>query len=1013
VPGGSTTQPGDVTPSATLARTRAADRAEGSEVKLAAGAMVGRYSILHELARGGMGVVYAAYDSELDRRIALKLLRSSNPDPADDKGPRARLLREAQAMARVVHPNVVTVHDVGLYGSDVFVAMELVEGGTFKSWIAAERRGWREVLDVLCRAGAGLMAAHAQGVVHRDFKPENVLVGNDGRVAVADFGLARAADGALEHIVASRPTTGPFSSSTGGHLVSLGDDLTRTGAVLGTPAYMSPEQHRGQSGDPKTDVFSFCVTAYEALHGVRPFEGSTVPSLAANVLRGLVKPPPASSPVPAAVHQALMRGLVVDSRERPTMRELLAELSPEPKYAARRWALPVAGLVIVTAVGGYALGTSGEPPCEIGHERLAGVWDDEHRRTLAGAFAALERPFAAELSTRTEAALDRFTERWLAQARVVCEATHVQRTQSEALLDLRMGCLDRRVDELRIAVWTLEGGDAELLSHALDVVHGIPALSACEDAEQLRRTDLPPELRDTAAAIRTQLAEARALRDGGTPLAALPLAEQATIQARSLGHPLLLAEALIVLADVHQITDRVDEARVELEEAMAAAIEAGDDRLAAAVATAAIYTVGYEHSDVPGAEGWDRQARGWLARLGRPDELEARRLDARSLVYLRAERHEQAMADLREVQALQERGLADDDLARATTLAHIGDALIGLGRYEEAVEHQRRALELFEAVYGPDHPQLLGLLNNLGVSLQDLGRFDEARAAFERSRELATASVGPESRSVALALRNLSLLDLDEGKIERAIDEARRALAICQRGGGTMDHDTSSALSTLATALAASRQFEEATEYFRQTHAAQVELFGADNLNAVFAENNLGTVLAEQGRHDEGLVHLRSALAGKERLLGAEHPGLVSTLGSIGESLLERGEAREALPYFERAERLQRKAAGPEHPGVANALLGRGASHLALGEVEQALPLLEQALQLREAAKLGPRELGRARFEVARAAWRSGDRARAQALAAAAKGELTAAGAPAADELQQVQAWLDDHATRG
>jgi len=973
--------------------------------------MVGRYSILHELARGGMGVVYAAYDPELDRKIALKLLRSSSPDPGDDKGPRARLLREAQAMARVVHPNVVTVHDVGLYGSDVFVAMELVEGGTLKSWRAAERRGWREVLDVLCQAGAGLLAAHAQGVVHRDFKPENVLVGHEGRVAVADFGLARAADGALENLVASRPSTGPISTSTGGHLVSLGDDLTRTGAVLGTPAYMSPEQHRGQSGDPKTDVFSFCVTAYEALHGVRPFEGATVPSLAANVLRGRVKPPPAGSPVPAAVHQALLRGLTVDSRKRPSMRELLAALSPEPRHGMRRWGLPVAGLVITTAVGGYALGTAGDSPCEIGSERLAGVWDDEHRRALAAAFAATERPFAADTSTRTEAALDRWTEHWLEQARSVCEATHVQGTQSEALLDLRMECLDRRMDELRIAVRTLERGDAELVSHALDVVRGIPALSTCEDAEGLRRTDLPPELRSTATAIRTQLAEARTLQDGGTPLAALPLAEQAATQARSLGHPLPLAEALLLLASVHQTTDRMDDARVELEEAMAAAIEAGDDRLATDVATAAIYTVGYKHSDIEGAEGWDRQARGWLARLGRPDALEARRLDARGVVYLQAGHHEQAMADLRQAQALQERALEDDDPARATTLTHIGDALIGLGRYEEAVGYQRRAIELFEAVYGSDHPQLLAPLNNLGVSLQDLGRFDEARTAFERTHELATSSVGPESRSLALALRNLSLLDLEEGKIERAIDEARRSLAIYQRGG-KLDHATASALSTLATALAASRQFEEATEYFRQTHAAQVELFGADNLNTVFAENNLGTVLAEQGRLEEGLVHLRSALAGKERLLGTEHPGLVSTLSSIGESLLQREAAREALPYFERAERLQRKAAGPEHPGVANAFLGRGACHLALGEVELALPLFEQALRMREAADTAPAELGRARFAVAKAAWLAGDRARAEALANAAHGELTSAGMPAAEELQAVQAWLDDRSLR-
>jgi serine/threonine protein kinase len=274
------------------------------------GARVGRYVIIEAVGAGAMGTVYAAYDPDLDRRVALKLLRSHR----DDEQLRARLSREAKAMARLSHPHVVTVFDVGSVGPQLFVAMEFIGGGTLRQWLARRPRGWYEVLWVFLRAGRGLGCAHAAGLVHRDFKPDNVLVGEDGRVCVTDFGLARS----------QRDEGHSHEPRTCDDLLDA--TITRTGARVGTPAYMAPEQFRGEPAHPRADVFSFCVALHEALYGKRPFEGNNIRDLRSATALGHVRPPPADSAVPPALHRVLLTGLKASALERPEMDELLRAL---------------------------------------------------------------------------------------------------------------------------------------------------------------------------------------------------------------------------------------------------------------------------------------------------------------------------------------------------------------------------------------------------------------------------------------------------------------------------------------------------------------------------------------------------------------------------------------------------------------------------------------------------------------------------------------------------------------
>jgi serine/threonine protein kinase len=276
------------------------------------GGPFGRYVLDEKIGSGAMGVVWRAHDPKLGRMVALKLLRRYDPALMD------RLVREAQSMAQVSHPNVVGVFDVGSTEGASFIAMELVTGKSLRQWQTEARRTVPDLITSYVAAGQGLAAAHGAGIIHRDFKPDNVLVGDDGRIRVTDFGLA-----------AAKP-------SESGTVHSIGDvNLTTSGSVLGTPAYMAPEQFSGGTVDPRTDQFNFCASLYEALYGERPFEGKTFDELSENVIEGRMKPAPHGSEVSGKLRHILARGLSSKPADRyPTMNHLLVELARD---RARPW----------------------------------------------------------------------------------------------------------------------------------------------------------------------------------------------------------------------------------------------------------------------------------------------------------------------------------------------------------------------------------------------------------------------------------------------------------------------------------------------------------------------------------------------------------------------------------------------------------------------------------------------------------------------------------------------------
>jgi serine/threonine protein kinase len=350
-PGGSADEKIDGASAETVTAAPGSARPGPQGAGLPRGTAVGRYVILRQLGGGAIGVVYAAYDPELDRKLAIKILRTEASGKLEGSEARGRMQREAQAMARLTHTNVIAVYDAGTFEDQVFVAMEFVDGQTLRGWLKEKPRSWREVRDVFLLAGRGLAAAHAAGLVHRDFKPENVLIGVGGRVCVGDFGLARSATAAEPSAPVALEDTALGSGSD-----ALSATLTRTGAFLGTPAYMAPEQLMGRKADTRADQFSFCIALYEALYGQRPFAGDTIGDLSFAIMKGRIREPPAGCKVPAWLRAVVQRGLAADPEQRfDSIDAMLHALGRDPALRWRR-ALTVLSTALVVAGLAFWLG---------------------------------------------------------------------------------------------------------------------------------------------------------------------------------------------------------------------------------------------------------------------------------------------------------------------------------------------------------------------------------------------------------------------------------------------------------------------------------------------------------------------------------------------------------------------------------------------------------------------------------------------------------------------------------
>ena len=761
----------------------AADIAE-----LERGTSIGRYTILALVGKGGMGEVYAAYDPELDRKIALKLLRARS----SDRRSRTRLLREAKAIARLSHANVVVVHDAGTFDERVFIAMEFVDGETLKDWLAAAPRTRREILAVFASAARGLQAAHAAGLVHRDFKPHNVMVGKDGSVRVMDFGVARQIDGdGPDAAGAPADDASPLFPSSPSDL-----SFTRTGELVGTPLYMAPEQFQATRTDARTDQFSFCVALYQALTGAHPFAGDSIDVLVHRVLSGEVQPPPPKHDVPAWLRRVLVRGLSVAPEARwASMAALLEALEQDPTRARRRWGA-AAGIALLVGAAAVTLVRGphrAESVCRGGPARLVGVWEPPgpagtprpRRDALAAAFASVGGSTAREIWTRVEAGLDRYAASFVGMYRDACEATHQRGEQSPETLELRMTCLDERRAALGALTTVLAGADAAAVASAVDAVNGLPPVDQCGDIKLLREPiDSPHDAATRARAedIRTRLATAKALNDTGRHDEALTRARGLVAEARALGYRSLVAETLEAEGELQDGSSFHPEAIHSVEEAVWIALAVKRDDLAARGAAMLTGWVGYYVGNRDDGLRWAHLAGALLDRLGPGhDLLRAWLFQGEGNLKMQDYDVEGALVLFRESLALKEKVLPPDHPDLSISLAAIAETLHRLGKDVEALETLRRARETDARAYGPMSKNLLQFLGNEGEYLVALGRTKEAvpilHEALARAEE-----TGTQSPLIAFPLTSLARAWLALGRADEARPLLEHALQLREPG---------------------------------------------------------------------------------------------------------------------------------------------------------------------------------------------------------------------------------------
>ncbi|MEM9461989.1 MAG: serine/threonine-protein kinase [Myxococcota bacterium] len=559
------------------------------------GSKVGRYDVLERIGAGGMGEVFRAHDPELHREVALKLLKAGRTSGKANSKRRKRLLREARAMAQLSHPNVIPVYDVGVYGDGLYIAMEFVLGSNAREWIRAVKPPWRRTLGVFRAAGRGLAAAHTAGLVHRDFKPANVMVGDDGRVRVLDFGLARAAVDGPESL------QGDHALEPGHAEVDLdgnwSETLTADGTILGTPVYMAPEQYAGKHADARTDQYSYCLALYEALYLQLPFKGRTVKDQARAKYHGQIREPPSRSKVPRRLFHVLRRGLSPSPDDRfPSMPDLLRELrtvqqenksTPTPW---RAWAA-VFGVIALTAGLVVTAGMAQPPPpapvavCPSAEESLAGAWDDPRREQTQQAFIDSEVAGAEDRWQEMATRLDERTATWTELYDRACAEPGID-SRTRRLHRARLACLERHRGDLEAFVDALAEPTAVVVHRAASAVHGLPSLEDCEDQTALLASaDRDAGQHTRVVELDRRIGRARALRTTGQAEAAREEIDQVIERAGVEDLRPVTGRALLERAYLHRSATDMAAAELDLR---AAYFNAVADRRARVAATAAV-----------------------------------------------------------------------------------------------------------------------------------------------------------------------------------------------------------------------------------------------------------------------------------------------------------------------------------------------------------------------------------------------------------------------------------------
>jgi eukaryotic-like serine/threonine-protein kinase len=944
------------------------------------GDSLGRYTVRALLGRGGMGEVFEAYDPELDRVVALKVIR---PDFVETSSrARARFVREAQAMGRLNHPNVVSIYDVGSAGTRVFVAMELVAGPDLKTWLADHPDARpRDIIEIFLQAGRGLAAAHDAGIVHRDFKPSNVIIGD--RVRVADFGLAR-----LMH--QPSPET---ASAIGSPTTPLSAEVTEAGALIGTRAYMAPEQRDGGPPSPLSDQYSFGVALHEALFGARP----DMPR------------PAVDRRVPTWISRIVERTLQPRPEDRyPSMQRLLADLGRDPWRTRGRVLWAVGTLLIVVASIAIA-SRDARPRCVGADAQVAALWDGPKQAQVAAAFSATGLPYAADTFAKVDRGLRQWQTAWAREHRGACEATEVRHEQSEALLDRRMQCLARAKAEIAALVSLLGHADRTALDRATQATIEVGAPDACADVASLSTTPPPrdPQVRTEVDGLREGLAQLAALRKLGQWKDGLALGRSLIEKARGIAYEPALAQVLAAEASLELTADGdIDAAIQRLYEATRIGSLSNEDAAVSSAFNSLVYAFGSKKRMFEAAEVAYQAARAAVARLGNPSRSVAELHLYRAYTMSRKGDFASALEQGRAALALQIEIYGPRSIQAAIALGTVANATKRQGHAAEAQPLLEQALAIAEEAVGPLHPNYGTLLENAGSNLRELGEADASAELLERSVKNAEARGEPDSPALAHRLDVLAEARFEQRRLPEARALLERAIAIHVGKPGAGAAELAASYSTLAEVSRVQGDPAQAHRLHLQALAIERKLFGEIHVNVAGDYRYDAAALTALGHLTEARTAIERALAIDKQTIGEDHPDHGETLRIQGELLCAERRCAAAASLFRRAVALHEKEVGPTSPVLVESLVRLCGALLVSGDATGARAAGERVLAIGVKAPPDLREV--ARFCVARSAWVTGDRELARQHARAAQAALRALSFPV-PELPEIDRWLADH----
>lgn len=931
-------------------------------------ARVGRYVIIDRIGAGGMGVVYRAYDPELDRKVAVKFLL-----PGRGSG-QERLAREARAMARVSHPNVVPVHDVGSVDDRLFIAMEFVDGQSLADWLRAQPRGTQEIVTIFRGAAAGLAAAHEVGVVHRDFKPDNVLVDRKGRPQVTDFGLA-AGDLA------------PTVETDGSHDTDRSHDppeltrLTRAGAAVGTPAYMAPEQFEGKTVDARSDQFSFCVALWEALWGERPFKGASAGDLAWAVTHGEIRVP--ATPTPGWLYQVLVRGLSTDPAKRwPSMTTLLTELElGHTRTRRRRIGYAFLGAILVAsgvtgtmwydrarqAAQAEEIRTRQVSQCEDEGAAIESAWNDTVRSDVRAAFVATGVSFADVAADKVMPWIDKQVGEWQRARTEVCLDTHLHGILNADTAERAWWCLDERYMELESLIAELSRADRQTVERAVPVASTLRQVATCRMVDALANLPAPPhERREDARVVLSDLSHANSLERIGAYGRGVETAKRALASAEALAWPPLTSAAQLRLGKLLERAGRYSEAESMLETAFFTAAKGGAPDVAFSASVELIYTVGYKLGRYADGLRWSKHADVILAAIGDAERVRTgSRLNSLAIIYTKA------------------------------------------GQYDESIELFQQVLNISAAVFGEEHPEVAKALNNLGLVHYYSMNYAVARDLHMRALSIRRSTLGDEHVDVAGSLDNVGTAYLGLGEIARAMPVLAEALAIRERVLGAEHPEVALSLEGLAVAYMDAADYASARPYLERSLAIKARIFDDEHGDLATTKSSLANVYRELDLMADAERLFTEALRVREKVLGPDHAGVAATLVGFAKLRRKQGRVAEARRMYERGLAIDAKVRGEDHEYLETFLRPLAEIALEQGRDADALELAERAVRVLENTRVLIENKAYAGFLVAQALWNlRRDRSRAVQLANTALSVYRSVREPDPSNIREIEQWL-------